>query len=95
MDFCCYWFRIARDNLRENDRAGLVGTNSISQGKSRLASWEYIGENGGYVSDAISTQPCSVEAKIRVIIVNWSLQKPDNYYLDKREVSRINSSWQL
>ena len=92
VDFCCYWFRIASDNLGENDRAGLVGTNSISQGKSRLASLEYICENGGYIYDAISTQPWSGEAKVHVSIVNWSRQKPDNYYLDKREVARINSS---
>jgi len=92
VDFCCYWFRIASDNLGENDRAGLVGTNSISQGKSRLASLEYICENGGYIYDAISTQPWSGEAKVHVSIVNWSRQKPENYYLDTKEVARINSS---
>lgn len=92
VDFCCYWFRIAHDNLGENDRAGLVGTNSISQGKSRLASLEYICENGGYVGDAVSTQPWSGEAKVHVSIVNWSREKPHNYYLDKKEVARINSS---
>jgi SAM-dependent methyltransferase len=92
VDFCCYWFRIAHDNLGENDRAGLVGTNSISQNKSRLASLEYICKNGGYIGDAISTQPWSGEAKVHVSIVNWSLQKPENYYLDKKEVARINSS---
>ncbi len=92
VDFCCYWFRIAHDNLGENDRAGLVGTNSISQNKSRSASLEYICENGGYIYDAISTQPWSGEAKVHVSIVNWSRQKPENYYLDKKEVARINSS---
>lgn len=92
LDFCCYWFRIAHDNLGESDRAGLVGTNSISQNKSRLASLEYICENGGYIGDAVSTQPWSGEAKVHVSIVNWSREKPENYYLDKKEVARINSS---
>ena len=38
VDFCAYWFRKAEDNLETNGRAGLVGTNSISQNTSRKAS---------------------------------------------------------
>src|SRR5699024_5182734 len=30
-DFCTYWFRRAADHLKPDQRAGLVGTNSISQ----------------------------------------------------------------
>src|SRR5712691_8595704 len=30
-DYCVYWFRKADDHLKADQRAGLVGTNSISQ----------------------------------------------------------------
>jgi hypothetical protein len=94
VDFCSYWFRIAHDNLGSNGRAGLVATNSISQGKSRAAGLDYIAQNGGYIYDAISTQPWSGEAKVHVSIVNWSKEKPKRYNLDGRPVLSINSSLQ-
>ena len=34
-DFCVYWFRKAHQHLKENGRAGLVGTNTIRQNYSR------------------------------------------------------------
>jgi SAM-dependent methyltransferase len=94
VDFCSYWFRIAHDNLNENGRAGLVGTNSIGQGKSRVASIDYIVQNGGYIHDAISTQEWSGEAAVHVSIANWSKQIPRICRLDNKIVSRINSSFQ-
>lgn len=92
VDFCAYWFRLAHDHLEENGRAGLVGTNSISQGKSRVATLDYITQSGGYIHEAISTQPWSGEAKVHVSLVNWSKQQPKNYHLDNKVVSKINSS---
>jgi methylase of polypeptide subunit release factors len=92
VDFCSYWFRLANDHLGETGRVGLVGTNSVSQGKSRTAALDYITQKGGYIHEAISTQPWSGEAAVHVSIVNWSKQKPKNYYLDNRIVTRINSS---
>jgi type I restriction-modification system DNA methylase subunit len=71
VDFCSYWFRLAHDHLGENGRAGLVGTNSISQGKSRAATLDYITQNGGYIHESISTQPWSGEAAVHVSLVNW------------------------
>ncbi len=94
VDFCAYWFRLAHENIEEKGRAGLVATNSISQGKSRVAALDYITHNGGYIHEAISTQPWSGEAKVHVSIVNWCKQKPDQYYLDDHQVSQINSSLQ-
>jgi len=35
VDFASYWFRLAHETITETGRAGLVATNSISQGKSR------------------------------------------------------------
>lgn len=94
VDFCAYWFRLAQDNLGESGRAGLVATNSISQGKSRKAALDYVTANGGIIHDAVSTQVWSGEAKVHVSITNWSKQTPQVFYLDSREVSRINSSLQ-
>lgn len=95
VDFCAYWFRLAHENLGDNCRAGLVATNSISQGKSRKATLDHILENGGFIHDAISTQPWSGEAKVHVSIINWQKGDPGEniiYRLDHRVVSRINSS---
>ncbi|MEL7408693.1 MAG: DNA methyltransferase, partial [Cyanobacteria bacterium J06558_2] len=94
VDFCSYWFRLAHDNINENGRIGLVGTNSISQGKSRKASLDYVTNNGGQIHEAISTQPWSGEAKVHVSIVNWHYQQPNKYFLDNEEVNFINSSLQ-
>ena len=82
VDFCSYWFRLAHNQLDEKGRAGLVGTNSISQGKSRVAALDYITHNGGHIHEAISTQPWSGEANVHVSIVNWSKIEPVSYYLD-------------
>lgn len=92
VDFCSYWFRLAHDHIGENGRAGLVGTNSVSQGKSRAASLDYIAQNEGYIHEAVSTQPWSGEANVHVSLVNWSKQQPKTYHLDNIEVERINSS---
>ncbi len=71
VDFCSYWFRLAHDHIDEQGRAGLVATNSVSQGKSRAASLDYITQNGGIIHEAISSQPWSGEANVHVSIVNW------------------------
>ncbi|MBD2603046.1 class I SAM-dependent DNA methyltransferase [Scytonema hofmannii FACHB-248] len=92
VDFCAYWFRLAHNHIDEKGRAGLVGTNSVSQGKSRIAALDYITQNGGYIHEAVSTQPWSGEAKVHVSIVNWSKELPNKYYLDNEVVSRISSS---
>lgn len=57
VDFCTYWFRLAHEQLKPEDRAGLVATNSIRHGKSRRASLDYIRDHGGHIHAAISSQP--------------------------------------
>jgi SAM-dependent methyltransferase len=95
VDFCTYWFRLAHNHLGKNCRAGLVATNSISQGKSRKVSLDYITQNGGCIYDVISTQPWSGEANVHISIINW-LKTSDNqeltYRIDHKIVSNINSS---
>lgn len=70
-DFCSHWFRLAHDALPPGGRAGLVGTNTIRQNETREASLSYIVEHGGTITEAISTQVWSGEARVHVSIVNW------------------------
>ena len=92
VDFCTYWFRKTVDNLDENGRAGLVGTNSISQNTSRKASLDYIVSNNGHIHDAISSQVWSGDANVHVSIVNWSKQKPKKLFLDNLPAAQISTS---
>lgn len=70
-DFCTFWFRIAQDNLPVDGRAGLVGTNTIRQNESRVASLDYIVQNGGTITEAVATEVWSGDAAVHVSIVNW------------------------
>lgn len=94
-DYCVYWFRKAHDALRPGQRAGLVGTNSISQNRARSESLEYIVKNGGVITDAVSTQKWPGEAKVHVSIVNWVKEPssaPAAFTLDGESVDGIGTS---
>jgi len=91
-DYCVYWFRRAQDHLQEQQRAGLVGTNSISQTSGRSASLDYILATGGIITDATSSQKWPGEAKVHVSLVNWiygGATAPT--FLDGVEVAGISS----
>jgi hypothetical protein len=93
VDFCAYWFRLAHDHLSKGGRAGLVATNSISQGRSRVAALDYVTQNTGLIYEAVSSQPWSGEAKVYVSLVNWLKEgKPSIYYLDDHPVEQISSA---
>jgi hypothetical protein len=70
-DYCVYWFRRAHDHLKQGQRAGLVGTNTIRQNYSREAGLDYIVGNGGTITEAVSSMAWSGEANVHVSIVNW------------------------
>jgi hypothetical protein len=96
-DYCVYWFRKAHDHLSVGKRAGVVGTNSISQNRARGASLEYILANGGVITSAVSSQDWPGEAAVDVSIVNWirplvSGASPRRILLDGREVREISAS---
>lgn len=74
-DFCVYWFRKAHELMKNGQRAGLVGTNTIRQNYSREGGLDYIIANGGVITDAVSTQVWSGEANVSVSIVNWTKGK--------------------
>jgi N-6 DNA Methylase len=94
-DHCVYWFRKAQDHLEPGQRAGLVGTNSISQNRARSASLNYIVENGGVITNAVSSQDWPGAANVDVSIVNWIKRPPDPpsvYQLDNNEVQAIDTA---
>jgi hypothetical protein len=74
-DFCTHWFRLAHDALPINGHAGLVGTKSIRQNESREASLDYVLQHGGTITEAVSREKWSGEAKVHVSIVNWKKGK--------------------
>jgi MmeI, DNA-methyltransferase domain/MmeI, N-terminal domain/MmeI, target recognition domain/MmeI, helicase spacer domain len=93
-DLCVYWFRRAADQMRPGDRAGLVGTNSISQNRARGASLNYLVEKGGVITDAVSRQKWPGEAVVNVSIVNWvqrPAELPERFVLDGEPVEGINT----
>ncbi|MBK8294287.1 MAG: class I SAM-dependent DNA methyltransferase [Solirubrobacterales bacterium] len=96
-DLCVYWFRKAADAMRPGDRAGMVGTNSISQNRARSASLNYVVQAGGVVTDAVSRHKWPGEAVVNVSIVNW-VQKPGPapkpLMLDGEVVTGINTRLQ-
>jgi SAM-dependent methyltransferase len=92
VDLCTYWFRLSHENLDSKGRAGLVGTNTISQGNSRVASLDYITQNEGVIHEAISTQEWSGEAKVHVSLVNWSYEKSHKFHLNNKLVDWISPS---
>ncbi len=92
VDISSYWFRLAHSSLGIKGRAGLVATNTICQGKSRIASLDYVTQKNGFIHDAISSQPWSGEASVFVSIVNWCYEKPEILYLNNNIASSINSS---
>jgi hypothetical protein len=97
-DYCVYWFRKAHDNLSANQRAGLVGTNSISQNLGRSASLDYIVNNGGVITDAVSSQKWPGDARVHVSLVNWiktPFLPPVLRILDGQPVSSITTELRI
>lgn len=94
-DHCVYWFRKAHDHLQPGQRAGLVGTNSVSQNRGRSASLNYIVEHGGVIVDAVSSQDWPGLANVDVSIVNWIKQPeplPTRFVLDGADVEAIDTA---
>ncbi len=94
-DYCVYWFRRAADHLAPDSRAGLVGTNSISQNRARGAALEYVVDHGGVITAAVSSEKWPGDAKVHVSLVNWVQRPsvpPDKFVLDEVRVSGISTA---
>jgi type II restriction/modification system DNA methylase subunit YeeA len=70
-DYCVYWFRKSHEHLKDGCRAGLVGTNTIRQNQSRESGLDFIVQNAGTITEAVSAQVWSGDAAVHVSIVNW------------------------
>ncbi len=96
-DLVVYWFRRAADQMQDGAHAGFVATNSVSQGRARASSLNYVVEKGGIITDAVSRQKWPGEAVVNVSIVNWvqrPAQRPERFLLDGREVVGISTRLQ-
>lgn len=96
-DYCVFWFRKAHDNLKIGGRAGLVGTNTISQTYSREGGLDYITSNNGVIIDAISSMPWQGKAVVYVSIVNWI---KTNQNIRKKKILRFlseesDANWEI
>lgn len=81
-DYAVYWIRKAHRELGQGERAGMVVTNSLSQGRARSASLEWLMESEGVITNAISSQDWSGEAAVDVSIVNWIKEPASDEKLD-------------
>ncbi|OEU71790.1 MAG: hypothetical protein BA863_02925 [Desulfovibrio sp. S3730MH75] len=70
-DFCVYWIYKAHTLMKVGQRSGLVGTNTIRQNYSRKGGLDFVVNNGGVITDAVSSQVWSGDAVVHVSIVNW------------------------
>ena len=95
-DYCVYWFRKAHDHLRPQQRAGLVGTNTIRQNYSRVGGLDYIVNQGGTIIEAVSSQVWSGDAVVHVSIVNWIKgSQPGKKKLLQQQGDHRDSPWQM
>ena len=95
-DFCTHWFRLAHDALPDGGRAGLVGTNTIRQNEGRVASLDYVVNNGGTITEAVSTQVWSGDAAVHVSIVNWIKGEYDGEKsLITQQGDRVSDPWKI
>ena len=69
-DLSAFFFRRAFDLLREGGAFGLIATNTIAQGDSRLTSLRWICENGGDIYCARRRVPWPGQAAVMVSIVH-------------------------
>ena len=94
-DYAVYWFRKAHAQLVPDGRAGLVGTNSIREGRNHGAALAYITAHGGVITNAVSNQDWPGEANVHVSIVNW-IKEPTtpvkHLTLDGMPVDAISSN---
>lgn len=93
-DYCVYWFRKAHDYLKNGQRAGLVGTNTIRQNYSRTGGLDYIVANDGVITEAVSSMKWSGDAVVFVSIVNWIKgQRPGKGRLYIQEGNDASQGW--
>ncbi|AUX23318.1 hypothetical protein SOCEGT47_038410 [Sorangium cellulosum] len=94
-DLCAYFFRRGMDLLGANGTLGLVATNTIAEGDSRLMSLKALVDAGGTIYRADANQPWPGDAAVTVSVVHIAFGSTSRdvgqRYLDGRPVSAIDS----
>jgi len=91
-DLVAYFFRFAYERIKSNGSLGLISTNSISEGDTRLAGLEHIISKSGVIFSADRNIPWP--GKALVVVNSVAISKSSyngNITLDKKSVARISS----
>jgi len=72
-DLCAYFFRRCADLLGLHGSLGLIATNTIAQGDSRLVALRYLVDRGGTIYDAHSSFSWPGDASVAVSIVHIAI----------------------
>jgi hypothetical protein len=90
-DLCSYFFLLCYDSIKHNGLAGLVATNTISQGATREVGLAKILKHGGTIPAAWVDVPWSGDAAVTVNLVTVKRGEHKNLAsLNKIDVESIN-----
>ena len=91
-DIVAHFFRRAYHLLRKGGTLGLIATNTIGQGDTRLAGLRWICKNGGAIYNVRKRVSWPGEAAVIVSVVNIGKNcYPYPYKIDGRQVSEISA----
>jgi hypothetical protein len=91
-DLCSYFFLRGFDFLKQKGTLGLIATNTIAQGDTRMASLEYIVNSKGEIYNAVNTYEWPGIAAVYVSIVQiYKGVYQGDKFLDQAPVSFISS----
>ena len=94
-DLCAHFFRRAHHLLGLNGTIGLIATNSIAEGDTRVTGLKYILDNGATIYDATNNLHWPGNAAVSVSVVHLSMGSTSRSVpgrrLDGRDVSAIDS----
>jgi hypothetical protein len=90
-DLVSFFLRRCFALLRRGGTFGLIATNSIAQGDTRVASLQYVRENGATIYEATQRYPWPGESAVIVTILHVSKGPANPIILNGRSVDRITA----
>jgi len=90
-DLVAHFFRCSFDLIRQSGTFGLIATNTIRQGDTRIGGLQRIIDEHGSIYSAIRRMPWPGEASVTISVVHVSKQAPRASTLDGRPVDRISA----
>lgn len=94
-DLCAFFFRRAADLLGDHGTMGLIATNTIAQGDSRLMSLKRLIDDGAHIYSADTSFPWPGAAAVSISVVHLSKGEVTQYLppceLNGVQVPAINS----